>query len=31
MLARRPGLVETFGAELLEIAGVSQTTTRRKL
>jgi hypothetical protein len=31
MLARRPGLVETFGAELLEIAGVSQATTRRKL
>lgn len=31
MLARRPGLVETFGAELVEIAGISQATTRRKL
>lgn len=31
VLGELPGLAETFGAELVEIAGVSRATTRRKL
>lgn len=31
VLGHRPGLAETFGAELLEIGGLSRDTIRRKL
>ncbi len=31
VLARLPGLAETFGAELVELAGVSRANTRRKV
>jgi hypothetical protein len=31
ILAHRPGLSETFGADLVEIAGVSRANTRRKV
>lgn len=31
ILAQRPGLAETFGADVVAIAGVSRASTRRKL
>lgn len=31
ILAQRPGLSETFGADLVELAGVSRANTRRKV